>query len=358
MWFPLARNWWRTVARFVPAHFEDPVGVARRVWRSGDPAARFSLGLAAAGVALTPLDLLLAPFDRRRLERAEPPRLPQLFVCGPPRSGTTLVFQSVIAALPVTCLTNLTALFPRAPLTAIRLWGTRPHPPRRFRSYYGRTESISGSSDALQLWDRWLGGDRTRPAARLAAGAAEEMTRFFGALEMLTGRPLVAKNNSLNVHAGLVAQALPDARFICLTRSPAELAQSLLQARRDLHGTERVGYGIIDGDLLGPIVDPIDHVCRQVAYYQRSMMAQRAAIGPDRFSVVSYEAFCADPSAVLRWAAVELFGRGLSAEERSRVPERFEASKRTRDSAELRSIERKLGELGLLEVDSPSSPRR
>ncbi|MEJ2546396.1 MAG: hypothetical protein P8125_01110, partial [Gemmatimonadota bacterium] len=42
--------------------------------------------------------------------------------------------------------------------------------------------------------------------------------------------------------------------------------------------------------------DPVLDVCEQVRYYEKVMDRCRTELGEERFRVVSYEAFCADPS--------------------------------------------------------------
>ncbi len=331
-----------TLHKFVPAHFHDPFGLAFRLLRTGDPAARFAMGSALAGLALTPFDLVLSLAERRRTRRAGPPIRPLLFVCGPPRSGTTLVSQVLISHLPVAYFNNLTSLFPRAPLTANAVLGRRiKRPPADFHSYYGRSRRLAGSNDALYLWDRWLGIDRSRIPAALQPGRRGEMVQFFGALESLTGRPLVAKNNNLNAVAHLVAEALPTASFLCLDRDPGFLAQSLLRARREIHGDEATPYGFHDP---GPSAgSPIESVCRQVAFHRGLMRRQQETLG-SRFRVVSYEQFCRNPEETVRMAAGAMLG--LPGPDRPIAS--FDAANRVRvDATEFSEIEATLDRLGV-----------
>ena len=215
------------------------MGLARRLLGSRDADAYAAMGHAALGVACAPLDILLEPSERRLYQAAPAPVLPQLFVCGPPRSGTTLVAQALIAHLPVAWLSNLTAVFPRSPLRAMRLFSRRlPSWRANYRSYYGRSRLLNAPNDSLQIWDRWLGADRTRLRVELTAEEREGMVRFFGALEQLTRYPLVTKNNNLNLQALPVAAALPTARFLVLDREPEFLAQALLVV-----GEERAALG-------------------------------------------------------------------------------------------------------------------
>ena len=203
--------------RHLPGHYRNPVGLAWRLVKSKRREAYFAMSSTLAGLLLTPLDLLLLPFERKAYRRAEPPRHPVILVCGPPRSGTTLVAQTLIRYLGTTYINNLTALFPRSPVTANRILPGCMKPDRvRPRSYYGRTSGLAGTNDGLQLWDRWFGRDRTRIPTALSSEERDAMVRFFGACEQAFGGPLIAKNNSLNLSAALVAEiraAMPSPRW-------------------------------------------------------------------------------------------------------------------------------------------------
>ncbi len=341
----------RALHKFVPAHFHDPFGLAARLIRSGNEAARFAMVSAALGPLCLPLDLLLKARERRLYDSASPPTRPIILVCGPPRSGTTLTAQVLIRNLPVAFINNLTSLFPRSPLTANRLFGKIPQARDvGYESYYGKTTRLSGPNDALYLWDRWLGADRTVIPDHLAPSAILDMRRFFGAFEQLYGAPLVAKNNSLNATARLVAEALPTARFLCLQRDPVYLAQSLLRARRDIHGGEESPYGLADA--AEDVTDPIESVCRQVEFHEGLVRRQLEAIGADRFWIIPYETFCANPFATVERVAVEGVGVAYRSEWRDPELRQFEVANRRRISEE--SFERLEHRLGALRERLPS----
>ncbi|HYO24442.1 MAG TPA: sulfotransferase [Lacipirellulaceae bacterium] len=226
--------------RYVPAQLHDPVGLAMRLLRTGDPAALFAMATAAGGLAAAPLDMALALPERRLLAAADPtaPAPPLIFVCGAPRSGTTVAYQTLVNHLPVAYFSNLAALFPRAPLTAQRLFGRMAgQAPVDYHSFYGRTRGLAGPNDALFLWDRWLGADRTAAPAEPPSDRLDAMRRFFAACAGQFQRPLANKNNSLNLSAHWIAPALPQATFICMTRERRQLARSLYHARCDIHGS-------------------------------------------------------------------------------------------------------------------------
>ena len=293
----------RLLHRFLPAHFHNPFALAVRLWRTGDAKARLAMGTAAGGLLLAPVDMLLSVAERRRYASAPEPRWPIVIVCGPPRSGTTLVAQVLVANLPLGYLTNRTALFPRSPLTSMRAFGGRGQHPGGYDSFYGKTRSFDGQNDALYVWDRWLGSDRTTAPVALSAERHASMRRFFGAWQAQVQGPVLAKNNSLNASAHLVAEALPEARFICLARDPLYLAQSLLLAREEIHGDRRFPYGLTHGG--PPLADPLEDVCRQVRFHEQLARTAQERLGPDRFWILSYEAFCADPRGLVERVARE-----------------------------------------------------
>jgi hypothetical protein len=217
----------------------------------------------------------------------------------------------LIKHLPVAFINNLTAIFPRAPLTANRLF--RPAAPARggaYHSYYGKTVGLSGPNDGLHLWDRWLGADRTQVRTSLTPKEQRDMQRFFGAMEQTTARPILVKNNNLNACASLVAEVFQQAVFICMTRDPLFLAQSLLQARAHIHGREDLPYGLARPPGSGPAsADVVEDVCRQVLYHERVAQEQQSRLGPQRFWIVPYETFCQNPSALVEAVAVKVLGQ-------------------------------------------------
>jgi len=322
----------RPLDPFVPSHFQDLPGLAGRLLRDRHPAAMYAMGLAAVGTLLTPLDLLLQMSERQLYRRAPEPKLPLIFVCGPPRSGTTLVTQVLINNLPVSYLNNLTAVFPRSPVKASLLFEPIIRKKEiEYKSFYGRTVRLSGPNDGLQQWDRWFGNDRKRVPTGLSDQQRDEMLAFFGAYENAFGKPLIAKNNILNTCAHLVAGALSTSHFICLTRDPVYLAQSLLRARLDLYGDAAIWYGVEDSAKSPRGRDDfIQDVCKQVLFHESKINEQLKLIGPERFWVVGYEEFCKQPKTLVRRLSEDVLKQPLHGDRLLALDRPFKVSSRIR----------------------------
>jgi hypothetical protein len=292
----------RLYRAFLPTHLDNPLSMLGRVLRSADRDAWSAVGQTAVGLAVLPLDRLLRPFEQRSYRAAAAPALPQVFVCGPSRSGTTFTCQLLARQLPVSYFPNLIGMFPSSPVSATRMLGRSMNRRRiRFTAFYSKSSGLYGTNDAPFLWDRWFGPDRTGIPERPSADALRAMVQFFGAWERLTQLPLVAKNNRLYLYGDIVAEALPRSTFICLRRNAVLLAQSQLIARRRILGRDDLPYGPVTPGYLSRRSpdDPVRDSCILVASYRDAMEATQRAVGPDRFWIVSYEDICRAPNALL-----------------------------------------------------------
>jgi len=323
--------------KFIPSHFQDPFGLALRLIRSKDPAALFAMKTSLMGLVFTPLDLLLEIREKKLYKRASQTEYPLIIVVGAPRSGTTLVAQVLIKHLPVCYFNNLTAVFPRSPLTANLLFKRWiKHYEISYKSYYGKSLHLSGPNDALYIWDRWLGKDRKNLTKKLSEAEQKAMRRFFNAYIDAYKKPLVCKNNSLNVRASQIAEVLENAHFICLTRDPVFLAQSLLKARTDIHGDVRISYGINDlekSNSQSP--DAITDVCSQVFFHEHKIREQQQTIGADRFWIISYEDFCQNPAELVKRVSEKILRCPFQDQEAARTLKPFTISNKVKMEPEL-----------------------
>lgn len=316
------------MSKYAPDVTENPVRLALKLLFNRKPAARSALLMAGAGVALSPFDRLLESREQELYQNAPAPPHPVVIVCGPPRSGTTLVAQYLINALDVGYINNLTSLFPRSPLVANQLLRRWVQPASGdYNAFYGKSRGLSGANDGLYIWDRWLGEQRDAPIEALSADADPGIPQFFGALQQQTGKPVVNKVNRMISGASLVADVFPQARFIGLRRDPVMLAQSLLEARDLLTGSRQRRYGLSDNS--PPADDAIEDVCRQVEYLNTLLDQQLAALGPERFLLLDYEQFCRQPAQLLSHL-IDQWQLSVQRRTGSELPESFQISNQQR----------------------------
>ena len=324
------KRWLHT---YVPSNYGNIWKLTKNLVTSGKREAWLAMIYAFLGIVVTPLDWFLQIFEKRRYRSAPPSQLPQIFVCGPPRSGTTLVAQVLMKHLPVYYFNNLTSIFPRSPVTALNLFRffvRNDNDKIQFRSFYGRTSRPSSPNDALYLWDRWVGKDRRKIPSRIEEDNSDDMVMFFNAVEAYAKKPLVNKNNSLSTYASLVAPILKNAFFICLDRDPLFLAQSHLIARRFINANEKVSYGV-DLDTTQKTADNyLESLCQDIMTHKNLIQEQQKSIGSDRFIVVPYEDFCANPAKIVSDIARQCLNITIDVQELSEVLKPFRAANRVK----------------------------
>ena len=212
---------------------------------SGKRAAYAALFHFALRLLAMPVDAMLEGKETRTLKKAAPSVLPVVLVVGTPRSGTTLVYQTLARYMDVSYVTNLTSMFPKSPVTASRLLNWMPkRDSADFHNFYGQTARLHGPNDGFSLWNKWLGDDRYVPRTDLNESEQQEMRSSFSAGSQAFGKPFLNKNNRNTGCLDLLSKVLPQASFIVVRRNPLLVAQSLINAREQVQGDKSVGWGL------------------------------------------------------------------------------------------------------------------
>ena len=288
-----------TLSRFIPKHVNDPIGLVGRMLLSKQRAAKFTLWVTALGIALIPIDWAFQFVERLVFRKKKTEATgPHIIVCGPARSGTTLVYQVLADALPVIYVKNLTTLFPRAPLLATRLFSreTRPDQQRDYQNYYGKTDGLQAASEANHLWNQWVDADDSGFRTKLTTSGADAMKSFLGQFSAIFNKPTLSKNNNINAFADEIANKMDHVHFICLRRDARYLAQSLIKARLEINGDVAKCYGVNEGDSNKHDDEPVLSVLEQIRYLDELAVQQQQKIGKEHFWIVDYESFCARPT--------------------------------------------------------------
>jgi len=241
------------------------------------------------------------------------PQIPPVFILGPPRSGSTLFFQAFCTCFQVAYPNRLGRVLWFAP--AFALWVTHrffPAYKSDFKSKYGL--SAGGASPfSLTMLNLFLSRDAYVGANDIAPRDARHIARIFGRMEGIVGGAVVSKNQRYNQWVRFLADLFPDAIFLVMSRKPVGLSLSLLRARYEVAGSFSSWY------LLKPLsyqgeaeAEPEREVAWQLQGIMEDLRQDMDAIGPERFAVIEYEAFCRAPRAYMGQVADFLNERGVA----------------------------------------------
>ncbi|WP_323761785.1 sulfotransferase [Maricaulis sp.] len=222
------------------------------------------------------------------------PALPPIFIVGPPRTGTTILYQRLLTHFRFTYPSNVDAALFSLPCMAHAI----------SRSFKDRERSHGDSSDFGYVPGLW-GASEAGPLMRYFLDDERRVTSFGQAVRHMSaasGLPYLCKNTVNAVRLPTIFEALPDAWVVRTHRDRETTARSILKMRRSV-GSEQDWAGVRpDGSESVSAAAPIEQTRWQYDAVQSQIDRDLAAAGRTAFDV-QYEEFIADPPAMLQGLA-------------------------------------------------------
>lgn len=241
-----------------------------------------------------------------------------IFVVGPPRSGTTLVYQLIRSAFQANYLTNVSNFLFTMPFLSF-LFSSKVcrRMPSKFKSKFGFVSGACGEAEGLAFWRYWTGqGLRDQPEL-LRPKRAERLRKKL----LDTGGDLFVfgfLGHSFCID--LLREVFTDSIFICTKRDLLSNAYSLYRYGKG----EAVSLVPSIGDeTVKPTRSKYQFTIEQIdGIHQR---IKRSFDESDSI-YVKYERVCRNPNDVLR-GIVDLLNRnGVEVQSLRRFPETFTQS--------------------------------
>jgi len=276
------------------SNFTNPIGLAMRLLASGNSIAYHALAREIARPLLWPIDRLMQRKESRLLAENKTIELPIVFIVGPPRSGSTLLYLALSQSLNVSWFPNLSQLFPRSPIIATTWFANKTKKQYRLSNYFGNTPGLSLPNDGHSIWNRWYGNDRYVP--KVSVDSVDAMQLFIAAWVNSFKKPLLNKNNRNSLCVRQLSEAFPTAHFVVITRHHADTVRSLVRSREFVQGSKHKPWGLLShanhkDDKLGYIED----ICDQLCQIRDQMRDGISAVDPIKVTPVSFEDFCSEP---------------------------------------------------------------
>jgi hypothetical protein len=179
----------------------------------------------------------LLPLEWRSLRAASSNYPAPIFIVGPPRSGTTLLYRLLTEAFSTAHFVRLSAALPKAPVTATKLARRLrlENSAGEVRNHYGQSIGWGSPHEAGVVWRRWFPTED--PDAVGLRGRKEDVSSLRATIAAMSaaagGAPLVSKNLSNSYFLPDLTDALGPSLILQCRRDPVETALSILQGRFD-----------------------------------------------------------------------------------------------------------------------------
>ncbi|MEZ4864514.1 MAG: sulfotransferase [Caldilineaceae bacterium] len=228
--------------------------------------------------------------------------LPLIAIVGPPRVGSTLMYQVLASQFELFYFDNFQHTLLRYPYLAYRL--SRALLRERvgeFQSDHGYVAGLGGLSEGNFFWPYWFGMEMTETDPRPDHWRLAHIKRVFNQIHQQVGRPMV---NSFNAHAfylANLAEIFDQVVIVNMRRDPTANALSLLRARRQLCSHEATWWSIQPRECIDLHHCPVyTQIASQIIATYRIVQRQRACNHDLAIIDVAYEELCATPTAVVQ----------------------------------------------------------
>ncbi len=293
------------------SNFKDPVGLAKRMLLSRNKVAHFTLLREGLSMLCKPIDILLQSSEKKRTSTSGSPIFPVIFILGGSRTGTTLLYQMLAQCLEVSYFNNLSALFPKSPLTASKFFAPLIRKKSGdFKNYFGSVSGFGGPNDGFHIWNRWLGEDRNSVPDDISFEKKMEMRSFFASWQKSFPKPFLNKNNRNSLCVKWFEEIFEDPVYIEIRRDPLFVVQSLAKSRKLVQGDSNTAWGLKSKNT-GDSDDPLkylDDICEQVVTVENILDDARSKVPEHRYLQIRYVDLCENPTDIIKRLA-EVIGQ-------------------------------------------------
>jgi hypothetical protein len=272
---------------------------------------------------LRPIETKLRESGRGALEYAP------VFIVGPPRTGSTLLYQLLVRRYRFCYFSNLLNRFPATPLALAMLSKSFGgfDAAAEFNSRYGDTSGWRSPNQGREWWDGLLPESPSAldPAA-VSSEAKEHIRTTVCAMQRICERPFINKWPPNSVRVRLLAEIFPQALFVRISRDTGPTVRSILRGRQELcqrgsgwFSVKPPGYREIMRER-----PPEEQAAWQISSIERAIDADAEIVGAQRFLQVRYEPLTSRPRQALD-AIADFYesSTGLALETRCEIPDEF-----------------------------------
>lgn len=299
---------------------------------------------------------LFHPIERKLLKRykGDEIEIPPVFIIGPPRAGSTILYQYMTNYLDVSYINNFMNYFVEvlftSSITSKKMLGNKPH--NSFRSNRGNTEGLISPNEGGNFWYRWVGREtHFVDFNEVSQRDMEEIRTTITAITNRHHRPVVFKNMNAGLRLRLIKQIFPGSVIIIAKRDPIMTAQSIIFSREKGGGNRNTWWSIKPKEY--PEIKDLpyeEQVVKQIYYIQKQIDEDIKLFGSGQHIEIHYRDFCDNPKDVLDQIVDMMRSNGISINYKDRnIQDRIEFSNTIKLEKEtLEKVKHHLRSCGLL----------
>lgn len=256
---------------------------------------------------------LISPFikiwEKKYIKKysSEPLKHQPVFIIGAPRTGSTILYQTITNQLDVLYVDNLICRLNKNFFFGFwisnKIFKQKAH--NCFNSNHGNTSKCGyhAPSECGNFWYRWLPTDRhfidyDDINEEMIREIREEITAVINYFD----KPLVFNNNNIALRIKLIKLVFPNAKYIIADREPFFVAQSLLVARKTFFSNYDRWWSIMPPNYIIIKEKPFTQQVVQQHYFINKQMYDdlNKLVGETNYYTVEYSRFARDKNMILK----------------------------------------------------------
>ena len=287
---------------------------------------------------LRPLNYILEPLQNNWLHKEDLKYLnlyPPVFIVGPPRSGTTVLYQLLCKHTNFSYINNFVGNWYRIPILAAKAHITlfRDGDELELNSNFGKSKNHYGPNEFGEFWYKYF--SKTHFFKDQNKKSADKLRLEIAAITKIFEKPILVKNvvNSMRIES--LSNIFDNSTFIVIKRDKLDNAQSILNARVSLHNDKNHQWSVITPSMRNnPSLPFHEDIINQLDDIQLNIESSFKRLGNDRFIFIEYENLCNNTPKVLKSILQKLNSKGLNLSEKGQIPRKlnFSTGKKVSDS--------------------------
>lgn len=226
---------------------------------------------------------------------SQPLKHQPVFIIGAPRTGSTILYQTLTNQLDVLYVDNLVCKFYKNFFFGFwlsdKLFKQKAH--NCFKSNHGDTSSCGphAPSECGGFWYRWLTVDRhfidyDDITEEMIEQIRDEITAVINCFD----KPLVFKNLNAGQRLRLLQKCFPDAKFIFLKRDPLFTAQSILKAKRKVGISDDIFWSVMPSNVKElEKLNSYEQIIKQIYFLEKQIIEDRKLFDEKNILMVNYK---------------------------------------------------------------------
>ena len=279
---------------------------------------------------LRPFNYTLSPLQNYFLHKEDLKYLdsyPPVFIIGPPRSGTTVLYQLLCKHTNFSYINNFIGYWYSIPILAAKAHNTlfKGEIELELSSNFGKSKNHYGPNEFGEFWYKYF--SKTHSFKNQNKTSAEKLKMEIAAITKIFKKPILLKNvvNSMRIES--LSNIFNNSTFIVIGRDKLDNAQSILNARISLHNDKNYQWSVITPSMRNnPNLPFYKDIISQLDDIQSNIESSFERIGNDKFIFTKYEDLCNNTPKVIKSILQKLNSRGLNLNEKGQIPRQLNFS--------------------------------